>query len=188
MAIVDALLVTVGDESYAIAVSSVRQIVEISADSIHRVGAGEFLQTGEQVLPLLRLARALEACSPSVPGPPPGRAPEVRKEFAADSPDFPGFVADGRLGAGLSRRNGKQTMVIIDSGQGEVGLVVDRVLGQQEIVVKALSRRFEDIVEVSGGSILGDGSVCLILDAASLLARANKSLARAAEQTSEVGT
>ena len=54
---------------------------------------------------------------------------------------------------------------------------MDRVIGQQEIVIKALSRRFEDVVEISGGSVLGDGSVCLILDVPSLISKAKEEFA-----------
>lgn len=140
MAIVDALLVSVGNESYAIAVSSVREILEIDESAIHRVGAGECFDTGRRVVPLLRLTRSLGQ----------GAAPS------------------------RSGRNGTQITVIVDSGDEEVGLAVDHVIGQQEIVIKALSKRFENVVEISGGSVLGDGSICLILDVPSLVAKAKE--------------
>ncbi len=73
-----------------------------------------------------------------------------------------------------NRSQSPQTTVVVDSGEGEVGLMVDRVIGQQEIVIKALSRRFENVAEISGGSVLGDGSVCLILDVHSLVAKAKE--------------
>ncbi len=143
MAIVDALLVSVGNESYAIAVSSVREILEVESGSIHRVGTRECFDTSGRVVPLLRLTSALG-------------------EGADHSP---------------SGRNGTQTTVIVDAGEEEVGLAVDRVIGQQEIVIKALSRRFENVVEISGGSVLGDGSVCLILDVPSLVFKAKEEFA-----------
>jgi two-component system chemotaxis sensor kinase CheA len=83
-----------------------------------------------------------------------------------------------RLGSALGAQGvaaGKAlTIVVVDSGEGEVGLVVDRVIAQQEIVIKALSRRFENVEDISGGSVLGDGSVCLIIDVPSLVAKATE--------------
>ena len=51
----------------------------------------------------------------------------------------------------------------------EVQTVVDRVLGRQEIVIKSLPARFHNVREISGGAVLGDGSVCLVLDVAALV-------------------
>ena len=147
MAIVDALLVSVGNESYAIAVSSVREILEVDESAIHRVGVRECFETGHRVVPLLRLEWSLG-------------------EGAAHSQSH-----------SRSGRNGTQITVIVDSGDEEVGLAVDRVIGQQEIVIKALSKRFENVVEISGGSVLGDGSICLILDVPSLISRAKEEFA-----------
>jgi two-component system chemotaxis sensor kinase CheA len=143
MAIVDALLVSVGEESYAVAVSSVKEILEVDSESIHRVGTRECFDTDSRVVPLIRLSSALGETN--------GR---LKTESAA-----------------------KQTTVIVDVGDEEVGLAVDRVIGQQEIVIKALSRRFENVVEISGGSVLGDGSVCLILDVPSLVSKAKQEFA-----------
>ncbi|MFP4588296.1 MAG: chemotaxis protein CheW, partial [Desulfohalobiaceae bacterium] len=49
-----------------------------------------------------------------------------------------------------------------------LGLVVDEVIGQQQTVIKTLSRVYQNIEEVSGATILGDGSIALILDTARL--------------------
>jgi two-component system chemotaxis sensor kinase CheA len=134
MAIVDALLVTIGSETYAIPVGSVREIVELDPRAVHVAAGREFFQSLGGPVPIVRLAEAL--CLPG---------PETLPE--------------------------RPPTVIVESGDGEVGLVVDEVVGQREIVVKSLSKRFEAVAEISGGSVLGDGSVCLILDVPSLVAR-----------------
>lgn len=60
--------------------------------------------------------------------------------------------------------------VIINEINGRrVGIVVDRVIGEHQIVIKTMSALYQDVEEVSGATILGDGSVALILDVAKLL-------------------
>jgi two-component system chemotaxis sensor kinase CheA len=63
-----------------------------------------------------------------------------------------------------------QQQVIIGLSEGQrVGIVVDQVIGQQQIVIKSLSKLYRDVEEISGATILGDGSVALILDLTKLL-------------------
>ncbi len=69
-------------------------------------------------------------------------------------------------GAGLTDQ---PCVVAIRSGDLQVGLVVDRLVGQQEVVVKSLSSVLGDVRSISGGTILGDGHVALIVDVASLI-------------------
>lgn len=58
--------------------------------------------------------------------------------------------------------------VIIRIGNGKYGLVVDKLLGQEDIVIKSLGKMFSDVREFSGAAILGDGSIALILDVSNL--------------------
>ncbi|OIQ95372.1 chemotaxis protein CheA [mine drainage metagenome] len=57
-----------------------------------------------------------------------------------------------------------QKVVIVSSGEQRVGLVVDQVIGDHQTVIKSLSRLHADVESFSGATILGDGSVALILD------------------------
>jgi two-component system chemotaxis sensor kinase CheA len=59
--------------------------------------------------------------------------------------------------------------VIVQKGDKQAGLVVDRLLGQQEIVIKSLGKYINKSKEISGATILGDGEVALILDSNALL-------------------
>ena len=59
-------------------------------------------------------------------------------------------------------------------GEGKVGLVVDELLGQQQVVIKSLEANFHLVPGVSGATILGSGRVALILDVAGLRAMADK--------------
>jgi len=55
-------------------------------------------------------------------------------------------------------------VVIVHSGTRKYGLMVDKLLGQDDIVIKSLGKLLKGIKEFSGGAILGDGSIALILD------------------------
>ncbi len=57
-----------------------------------------------------------------------------------------------------------EQIMLVETGEGRVGIVVDRVLGNCQTVIKSLSRLYRQVQFVSGATILGDGSVALILD------------------------
>ena len=63
----------------------------------------------------------------------------------------------------------KGIVIVVDAeGIGRVGLVVDELLGQQQVVVKSIESNYENVKGISGATILGNGRVALILDVASL--------------------
>ena len=61
------------------------------------------------------------------------------------------------------------TVVFVEKGDMKLGLVVDYLIGQQEIVIKPLGKVFQNVKGVAGATILGDGRVALILDVATLI-------------------
>lgn len=61
-----------------------------------------------------------------------------------------------------------EMMIVVENGSEQVGLVVDEFLGQQQVVIKSLEQNFRQVEGISGATILGDGTVALILDIASL--------------------
>ena len=63
----------------------------------------------------------------------------------------------------------EQSLVIITTDGRELGLVVDQLLGEQDIVIKSLADNYRNVSGIAGASILGDGSVSLILDVVALL-------------------
>ncbi len=69
-----------------------------------------------------------------------------------------------------------EKIVIARFGHNRVGLVVDKVLGSHQTVIQSLGRMFRDISVVSGGTILGDGRVALILDLSGIVACAEKDI------------
>ena len=72
------------------------------------------------------------------------------------------------------------TVVVVDDNGRRIGLMVDELLGKQEVVIKALGGSFSHVRGVAGGAILGDGRVGLILDAGGLVSLMDKPLEEAA--------
>ena len=70
--------------------------------------------------------------------------------------------------------SGDQTLVIVGVEGSELGLRVDALLGEQDVVIKSLEENFQNVAGVAGASILGDGRVSLILDVGSLLTMAQR--------------
>jgi two-component system, chemotaxis family, sensor kinase CheA len=60
-------------------------------------------------------------------------------------------------------------MVVVEADGGQIALLVDELLGQQQVVVKNLEANYRRVPDVSGATIMGDGRVALILDVSSLV-------------------
>jgi two-component system chemotaxis sensor kinase CheA len=126
LAIIQALLVELGGERYAIPLSNINRIVDVSVKDVKSIKNNEVIKIFEEVIPLVKL-----------------------HDIEPDRSIY--------------------TVVIIERGIKKVGLIVDDLVVQREIVIKALDPMFSDVKGVSGATILGDGKVALILDTASLV-------------------
>ena len=69
-----------------------------------------------------------------------------------------------QLFGSLGQPDALQTVVIVRSGEARAGVVVDRIIGTSQVVIKQMSRLHAGVRAVSGATILGDGTVALILD------------------------
>ncbi len=127
LAIIQALLVQIRDELFAIALASIITIEDIGISDIKYVQAEEVINLRGNVIPLIRLNQVLDI-----------EAPEEEPESL--------------------------TVVIVSKGEKQAGLVVDKLLGQQEIVIKSLGKFISNSKIISGATILGDGEIALILD------------------------
>ncbi|HWP29179.1 MAG TPA: chemotaxis protein CheA [Chloroflexota bacterium] len=148
LAIVHALLVRVGAGVYAIPLSSVTETLRVPASDVQRLQRQEAILLRGRVLPLVRLA--------AVFGTRPGEA-------RAAEPTAPPAAEDGA--------DDMLLVVAVRLGERQVGLVVDRLLGDQEVVIKALGPLVGDVPGVSSAAILGDGTVALIVEVAGLIQR-----------------
>lgn len=132
MAIVPALLVNVGEATYAIPLNNVVETLVIAPQDIYAIDQKEVIHLRDRVVSLTHLAEVLGKPVSSTP-------------------------AD------------KYYVIIVGAGEQRVGLVVDHLLGQEEVVIKSLGEFFADIHLIAGATIMGDGSVVLILDIGNIL-------------------
>ena len=82
------------------------------------------------------------------------------------------YLDVGRLYRHAPPRNGRRSLVLVRDGSSRIGLVVDRLLGEHQTVIKPLGQVFQQIRGLAGSTILGSGEVALILDVHALLALA----------------
>ena len=132
LAIIQALMVEIRQEKYAIALGSIQNIEDIPVKDIRYVEAKEVIHLRGMVIPLIRMDKILDI------------------EPLEEDPE-------------------SLTVVIVKKGDKYAGLVVDNLIGQQEIVIKSLGKFIKNNKMISGATILGDGEVALILDVNALL-------------------
>ena len=129
LAIIQALMVVIGGEKYAISLGSIDTIESVTEDDIKYVENKEVINLRGIVIPIVRL--------------------------------------DSMLGVEKTKEpDGDLIVVIVKKGDQLAGLVVDELMGQQEIVIKSLGKYINCSSRIiSGATILGDGEVALIIDA-----------------------
>ena len=132
LAIIQALMVEVGEEKYAIPLGSIQTIEDIPLEEIKHVQGQEVINLRGVVLPIIRLEEILDV-------------------------------------EPLENKNESLTVVVVSKGDRFAGLVVDNLIGQQEIVIKSIGKYMETSKLIGGATILGDGEVALILDANTLV-------------------
>lgn len=132
LAIIQALMVVVGDEKYAISLGSIQTLEDIPASDVKLVQNKEVIHLRGSVIPLIRLNKVLD----------------VEKS---------------------DRDEANLIVVIVKKGDQLAGLVIDELIGQQEIVIKSLGKYIRQCKFISGATILGDGEIALILDANALI-------------------
>lgn len=132
LAIIQALLVEVGDEIYAVPLSSVLETLLVDRGDIKTVGGLPMVQLRGNTLPLISL----------------------QEKFGLPAPETP---------------SEEIFVVVVGFGDKALGLIVDELRGQQEVVIKSLGDFLSNLPGIAGATILGDGKVTLILDIGSLM-------------------
>lgn len=128
LAIIQALMVELGKEKYAIPLGSIQTIEDVLPSDIKYVQSKEVIHLRGNVIPLIRVREILDV---------------EEDDFNPES----------------------LTVVIVAKGDRLAGLVVDNLIGQQEIVIKSIGKYINNNKMIGGATILGDGEVALILDA-----------------------
>ncbi|GAB4262352.1 MULTISPECIES: chemotaxis protein CheA [Deferrisoma] len=136
LAIIQALLVRVGPEVYAIPLVSVVETVRVEPGQVKSLDGVPVLRLRDQVVPLVYLERLLDVAGP--------------------------------------RDAARRYVVVLGLAEKRVGVVVDGLLGEEEVVIKSLGGYLTDTPGVAGATIRGDGRVTLILDVTQVLDLASR--------------
>ncbi|MFP6205266.1 chemotaxis histidine kinase/response regulator CheAY2 [Helicobacter pylori] len=132
LAIIQALLVGVQEEYYAIPLSSVLETVCISQDEIYTVDGKSVLRLRDEVLSLVRLSDI--------------------------------FKVDAIL-----ESNSDVYVVIIGLADQKIGVIVDYLIGQEEVVIKSLGYYLKNTRGIAGATVRGDGKITLIVDVGAMM-------------------
>jgi two-component system chemotaxis sensor kinase CheA len=146
LAILSSLLVRIYDEVYAISLDHIDEIVEIRTDQIYSVQGRPMIEIRKKMIALCALGDVFRWGGKG--------HPSARNGAKA--------VANGQEREDESAL--KRIVVVVQNGETTMGLLVDELIGMQEVVLKSLEKNFHAINGLSGASILGDGRVSLILD------------------------
>lgn len=131
LAIIQALLVNLGDEIYAIPLSAITEITNIDGQRIRDVQGQEIILYRGKTISIIRLNEL--------------------------------------MGISVEKDIDEQVMIVVNKGDKQAGLLVDNLIGQQEIVIKSLGKYLSHIKYLSGATILGNGGISLILDVNSII-------------------
>lgn len=131
LAIIQGLLVRVGQEVYAIPITSVAESHRVKQSSINMIDGYEVFNVRDEVISLMRLGNIFRIPTSN----------DAEYKF----------------------------IVIVGSGDKKMGLMVDSLIGEEDVVIKPLLDKYTNSPGIAGATILGDGTVSLIIDVAQLL-------------------
>lgn len=126
LAIIQGLLVRVGEELYAIPINSVIESQRIFSSDIKLIDNYEVVEIREDIVSIIRLCRLFG----------------IEKHEDSD----------------------RQYLVVVGNNDKKIGLMVDQLIGEEDVVIKAMKDKYTNVPGVAGATILGDGQVSLILD------------------------
>ena len=133
LAIIEALMVKLEDEIFAIPLANIVETIDIGKADIKVVQSENVVLLRGEIVPILNLSKLLDV--------------DTNKPEIEDT----------------------NTVVIVKVGSKKIGLVVDVLIGQQEIVIKSLGKLFTGTKGITGATVLGNGEVALILDVLTLV-------------------
>ena len=146
LAIIHCLLFRCGDGCFAVPVEDVREIVSVSPEQIHVLQHRRAIEVRGELILLAKLDEVFR--------------------WNGSSGSFSGIESADQATAGRSRR---QEVVIVQARGRTLGLSVDSLTGRTNLVVKSLAENYAAVRGLSGAGILGDGTVCLMLDSSAVV-------------------
>lgn len=188
LAIIPCQIIETGEERYAIPQISLDELLRIPADQvkerIEQVGDAEVVRLRGNLLPLIRLADVLGIERTYLDSTAGTKKPDRRQRIAdrrGKVHPLPGETVRERgdlreeeqrpRRSVIDRRSAitnALNIVVVTTGEVKYGLIVDKLLDSEEIVIKPLGRHFQDCKGYAGATIMGDGKVALILDVSNL--------------------
>lgn len=140
LAILPSLMVRIDDDTFAMPLESVVEIVSIGKGDLATLHGQWTARVRQRIISVVKLSEAFRWNNP------------LRNE-----------------GTTTNEGGKEQTLVVVGEGSTEIGIVVDNVLGEEDVVIKSLAENYRNVAGVAGACILGDGRVSLILDVAALV-------------------
>lgn len=147
LAIINSLLVRMRDVIFSVPIHDVHEIVAVKPDDIVCIQGRETVEVRGEFLPLV----------------------DINTMFSWSNSST--FTSNANSS---EQQNEEVNVLILQTNTKRMGLRVGELLGSQDIVIKSLSENFTSIAGLSGASILGDGSVCLMLDVATAIEMATE--------------
>lgn len=132
LAIIQALIVGVQEEFYAIPLSSVLETVRISQEEIYTVDGKSVLRLRDEILPLMHMSNIFD----------------IQNDFGNSNEIY---------------------VVIIGLAEQKIGMIVDSLIGQEEVVIKSLGEYLKNIQGIAGATVRGDGKITLIVDVVAIM-------------------
>ncbi|AUX20982.1 chemotaxis protein CheA [Sorangium cellulosum] len=170
LAIISALIVRVADRLFAIPLTNVQEAVALDESTVRQIDGREMITLRNSTLQLCYLARLFglneeEELSARIAGLLGG----ARAGSAARAAVSGGRRGDGRATLGLQGGSKRKYIVVASVGARRLGLVVSTLIGQQDVVIKALGPSLASVRGFAGATELGDQRIALVLDAPALI-------------------
>jgi two-component system chemotaxis sensor kinase CheA len=160
LAILPTMLVALGEDVYAIPLTSIVESLYLSDVTMSSVKGNPAIQWRNQVLPLLHLRQFFDCGLRTLALP-----QRLERRAGASAVD-----SSSKIQASKSEiQNQKSAIVAVTWGKLQAGLIVDRIIGKQEIVVKPFGSLIGSVPGLSGCTILGNGRIALIVDVPGLI-------------------
>ncbi|MEM9784401.1 MAG: chemotaxis protein CheA [Pseudomonadota bacterium] len=166
LAIIEGLLVRVAGRPYVLPLSSVEECVETAIEGNAEETARGLTTIRKKLVPYIDLARHF-----AVPPNPTSPVTEAKNGPAAPADASPTDDEDANASGAIAKEGGQRTrrIVVVHAEGGPTGLVIDEIIGQHQTVIKPLSAFHSHIPGLAGCTILGDGTVALIIDPTALV-------------------
>ena len=162
LAIIRGLLITVHDNIYALPLNSVAETLRLDPSEVRSVRRRPTIVLRGRTLPLAKLTD-LFLIKPAI-----NQDDDIQKSDSTDREGTRAVVQTVERPKKRTKREDKSKapvyVVVVGSAEKQVGLIVDRLIGEQEVVIKSLGNFIGKIPGVSGATILGDGQMALIAD------------------------